>query len=94
MATFRLKVLNPKHVLYDGPAESVFLPGDEGEFELLAHHAPIVSLLRDGFVVVDWKTRIPIRRGMVRFLENECVILVEETTRRVPAGAVAEGTGV
>ena len=75
---FHLTILNPKHVVYEGEAESVFLPGDMGEFELLTHHAPIVSLLRPGKVRVDWKTSIPIRNGMVKFDRNECVILVEE----------------
>ena len=56
----------------------MFLPGDLAEFEILDHHAPIVSLLRPGEVVVDWKTAIPIKQGMVRFDRNDCMILVEE----------------
>ncbi len=78
MASFTLKILNPKHTVFKGQAESLFLPGDAGEFELLAYHAPIVSLLKEGEIVVDWKTRIPIKKGMVRFAEGECVILLEE----------------
>jgi F-type H+-transporting ATPase subunit epsilon len=74
----KVKILNPKHVIFDGEAQSVFLPGDMAEFELLDFHAPIVSLLRPGSVVVDWEKRIPIKRGMVRFDRNECMILVEE----------------
>ena len=74
----KVTILNPKHVLYDGEAASVFLPGDLAEFELLDHHAPIVSLLRPGAVTVDWKTSIPIKKGMVKFDNNECMILVEE----------------
>ena len=74
----KLTILNPKHVVFDGEAGSVFLPGDMAEFELLDHHAPIVSLLRSGNVTVDWKTVIPIKRGMVKFDNNECMILVEE----------------
>jgi F0F1-type ATP synthase epsilon subunit len=57
--------------------ESVFLPGDSGEFELLAYHVPIVSLLKEGEIIVDWKSRIPIKKGMVRFLGDECIILLE-----------------
>ena len=87
-ATFTLKVLNPKHVVFEGTAESVFLPGDRGEFELLAYHVPIVSLLKEGDIVVDWKTRIPIRKGMVRFVNDECVILLEETKKNKPAAKV------
>ena len=84
MATFTLKVLNPKHIVFQGEAESVFLPGDAGEFELLAYHAPILSLLKEGEIVVDWKTRIPIKKGMVRYLEGECVILLDEQVAHRP----------
>ena len=74
----KVKILNTKHVVFDGEAKSLFLPGDMAEFELLDFHAPIVSLLRPGHVVVDWKTKIPIKKGMVKFDKNECTILVEE----------------
>ncbi|MBN2301832.1 MAG: hypothetical protein JXN60_04880 [Lentisphaerae bacterium] len=73
-----MTILNPKHVLFDGEASSVFLPGDMAEFELLDYHAPIVSLLRPGKVQIDWQTTIPIKRGMVKFDNNECMVLVEE----------------
>lgn len=74
----QVKILNPKHVLFEGEAKSVFLPGDLAEFELLDFHVPIVSLLRPGRVVIDGGRRIPIKRGMVKFDNNECMILVEE----------------
>jgi len=74
----KLTILNPKHVIFEGDASSVFLPGDLAEFEILDHHAPIVSLLVKGEIVVDWHRRIPIRQGMVRFDRNECMALVEE----------------
>ena len=81
-ATFSLKILNPKHVVFEGQVNSVFLPGDVGEFELLAYHVPIISLLKEGDIVVDWKSRIPIKKGMVRFIDEECVILLEEQDKR------------
>ena len=74
----KLVVLNPKHVIFEGEAKSVCLTGDSAEFELLDHHAPIVSLLRAGEVVVDGSESIPIKRGMVTFNRDECMILVEE----------------
>lgn len=74
----QLTILNPKHVIYEGEAKSVFLPGDLAEFEILDYHAPIVSLLKPGRVVVDWKTAVPIKQGMVKFDNNVCMILVEE----------------
>ena len=71
-------ILNPKHVVFEGEAKNVFLPGDMAEFELMDFHVPIVSLLRPGKVIVDWDKVIPIKKGMVKFDNNECVILVEE----------------
>lgn len=73
-----MTILNPKHVVFDGEAKSVFLPGDMAEFELADHHAPIVSLLRPGNLIVDWEHVIPIKQGMVRFDKNECMVLIEE----------------
>jgi F-type H+-transporting ATPase subunit epsilon len=74
----KVTILTPKHVLFDGEALSVFLPGDTAEFEILDHHAPIVSLLTEGRVTIDWEKSIPIRKGMAKFDNNECMILVEE----------------
>jgi F-type H+-transporting ATPase subunit epsilon len=74
----KVSILNQKRVVYEGEAETLLLPGDQGEFELMDHHAPIVSLLCRGLVVVDWHERVPIKNGMVKYDRNECVILVEE----------------
>ncbi len=40
-------------VLYEGMAESLLLPGVVGEFEIKALHAPMVSLLKAGTVLVE-----------------------------------------
>ena len=74
----KVLILNPKHVVFEGEAKNVFLPGDMAEFELMDFHVPIVSLLRPGKVIIDWDKVIPIKKGMVKFDNNECVILVEE----------------
>jgi F-type H+-transporting ATPase subunit epsilon len=79
----KLTVLSPKQTIFEGDVKSVFLPGDLAEFEILDYHAPIVSLLRAGNVVVDWNENIPIRRGMVKFDRNECMILVEEESQEM-----------
>lgn len=75
-----LTVISPKQVVFDGEAHSVKLVGDLAEFEILDYHAPIVSLVRAGNLVVDGQHHIPINRGMVKFSKNECVILVEEAS--------------
>ncbi len=86
----KLTVLSPKQTIYEGEAQAVFLPGDLAEFEILDYHAPIVSLLRTGNVVVDGVRKIPIERGMVKFDCNACMILVEETSRAMTRVKAAE----
>ncbi len=71
-------VLNPREEIFAGEAKSVFLPGDMSEFEILDHHAPIISLLKGGNIVIDWERKIPITRGIVKFDRDECMILLEE----------------
>lgn len=73
----KVTILSPKSVVYEGEVKSIFLPGEEAEFEILEHHAPIVSLLRNGFITMDWETHVPIKKGIVRFEDNECMILAE-----------------
>ncbi|MFH1767793.1 MAG: hypothetical protein ABH858_01350 [Candidatus Omnitrophota bacterium] len=74
---FKLLVINPDRVVFQGEVHSLFLPGDTGEFELLPYHYPVMSLLRDGDIVLDWESAIPIRHGIAKFFRNECIILAE-----------------
>lgn len=74
---FSLTVISPKEILFAGDANRLFVPGDTGEFELLSHHAPIVSMLVEGNLLVDGKQTIPIKKGIIKFFNNDCIALVE-----------------
>jgi F-type H+-transporting ATPase subunit epsilon len=75
---FKVLVLSSKRVLYEDEAWSVFVCGDLGEFEVLENHKPIISLLKEGDIVIDWEKSIPVKKGIVRMHKNELVALVEE----------------
>ena len=75
---FKVTILNPKRVIYEGQAQSVFLSGDTGEFEVLEFHKPIISILKRGEIVIDQKKSVTINKGIMRMSENELVALVEE----------------
>ncbi|HEX3934414.1 MAG TPA: F0F1 ATP synthase subunit epsilon, partial [Puia sp.] len=47
-----LEILTPDKKVYEGEVTSVTLPGTMGSFEILNQHAPIISTLEDGKVVV------------------------------------------
>ena len=52
MATFRFDLVSPQEMLFSDEVYQVDLPGAEGNFGVLAGHAPIVALLRPGIVTV------------------------------------------
>lgn len=47
-----LEVVTPEAVLLSSEVDSVSVPGVNGQFQMLNHHAPIVSVLTKGEVKV------------------------------------------
>jgi len=74
---FNLRVLNPDKMVFEGEISSLFLEGDTGEFEILPYHYPVLSLLKPGRMIIDWRYYIPLKKGLVRFFMNECVVIIE-----------------
>ena len=46
-----IQILTPEEVIFNGNATSVILPGKNGSFQLLSHHAAVVSTLINGKIV-------------------------------------------
>ena len=87
---FRCVILSPKNLIFENEVNSLFIIGDRSEYELLAYHYPLIGLISAGDIIVDWKKRIPIRSGILRFFANECTILVEETDKTSAKAKQAE----
>jgi F-type H+-transporting ATPase subunit epsilon len=52
MATFHFDLVSPEKLLFSGDVEQVDVPGIEGDFGVLAGHAPMVTTLRPGILTV------------------------------------------
>ena len=52
MATFHFDLVSPEKVLFSGEVSQVDVPGAEGDFGVLAGHAPLVTTLRPGVLVI------------------------------------------
>ena len=52
MATFHFDLVSPEKVLFSGEVSQVDVPGLEGDFGVLAAHAPLVTTLRPGILVI------------------------------------------
>lgn len=81
MDTFKLEVITPNGAIFDGDAVEVTLPGEEGEFGVLPHHASLTTLLKAGvvdIVTVDKGTEsIVVNWGVVQVTENKVTVLVD-----------------
>ena len=52
MATFHFELVSPEKIAFSGEVDQVDVPGSEGDFGVLAGHAPLISLLRPGLMTV------------------------------------------
>jgi F-type H+-transporting ATPase subunit epsilon len=52
MANFHFNLVSPAKLLFSGDVTQVDVPGLEGDFGVLAGHAPMVSSLRPGILTV------------------------------------------
>jgi F-type H+-transporting ATPase subunit epsilon len=52
MATFHFDLVSPEQLLFSGEVNQVDVPGSEGDFGVLAGHAPLVTTLRPGILVI------------------------------------------
>jgi F-type H+-transporting ATPase subunit epsilon len=76
-----LEILTPDKKIFEGEATSVTFPGTLGFFEILNHHAPIISTLEDGKVTVrngSAKEEVFfIKGGVVEASNNKVIVLAE-----------------
>jgi F-type H+-transporting ATPase subunit epsilon len=52
MATFHFDLVSPEKLLFSGEVTQVNVPGEEGDFGVLAGHAPYVATLRPGILTI------------------------------------------
>jgi len=81
MDKFKLEILTPNGEIFNDEVVSVVLPGEEGEFGVLAGHASLTTLLEAGVVDVEKEDKsvesIVINWGVAQVDEGKVIILVE-----------------
>lgn len=84
--TMNLEILTPDKKVFEGEVTSITLPGTMGSFEILNHHAPIISTLEDGKLVVRGSGKgedvYLIHGGVVEASNNKVIVLAEGITHR------------
>ena len=81
--TMRVVVVTPESALYDGPATSVVVPAYDGLVGILPRHAPFLSILGTGGLVVrapEGELRYAISGGFVQVVDNVVRVVAERAT--------------
>ncbi len=81
MATLHFELVAPERVLYSGEVDAVLLPGTEGDMTVLPGHAPVMTALKTGFIVVtdrhNHATRMLVRGGFAEINAAGLIVLAE-----------------
>ena len=80
MANFHFDLVSPEKLLFTGEVEQVDLPGSEGDMGVLANHAPLVTTLRPGIIVVyrsDGDMRIVVNGGFAEVGPTGLTVLAD-----------------
>jgi F-type H+-transporting ATPase subunit epsilon len=92
-STFKFELVSPEKVLLSADAEQVVLPGTEGDFAVLAGHAPVIATLRPGILDVQLagaKRRLYVSGGFAEVEPDRLTVLAPKALDgdKVDASAV------
>ena len=91
MATFHFELVSPERLVLSAEVEQVVVPGTEGEFTVMANHAPLMSTMRPGVIVVTGgktpRQALYVRGGFADVSPNGLTILAEQA---VPVEEMSE----
>lgn len=91
--TFKFELVSPERVLFSGDANEVIVPGTDGQFTVLPGHAPFVSSLRPGVLMIkipSGSRRIYIRGGIAEVEPDGLTILAQHLIDLEAGGVNAE----
>ncbi|NJO00534.1 MAG: ATP synthase F1 subunit epsilon [Bacteroidia bacterium] len=79
------KVITPDENVFEGEIIQAKFPGTSGEFEVLENHAPLISTLETGKLMLktpnNERQEFQIEGGVVEILHNQVTVLVESLIR-------------
>ena len=79
--TFKFELVSPERLLVSADVEQVLVPGSEGDFTMLAHHAPLLTSLRPGLLEIGFggtdRRRYFVRGGFAEVGPTGLTVLAE-----------------
>ena len=83
MATFHFDLVSPEKLAFSGEVDQVDVPGLEGDFGVLAGHAPVVATIRPGILTVTTggtQQKIIVLGGLAEVSEKGLTVLADVAT--------------
>jgi F-type H+-transporting ATPase subunit epsilon len=81
MATFHFELVSPERLVFAGEVSQVDVPGEEGDFGVLAGHAPYIATLKPGVLTVygdGGPQRIVVQGGFAEVGPTGLTVLAEQ----------------
>jgi F-type H+-transporting ATPase subunit epsilon len=83
MATFHFDLVSPEKLAFSGEVDQVDVPGVEGDFGVLAGHAPVVAVIRPGILTVTsggTHQKIIVLGGLAEVSDKGLTVLADVAT--------------
>jgi len=83
MATFHFDLVSPEKLAFSGEVDQVDVPGVEGDFGVLAGHAPVVAAIRPGILTITTggkHEKIIVLGGLAEVSEKGLTVLADVAT--------------
>jgi len=80
MATFHFDLVSPEKLAFSGEVDQVDIPGVEGDFGVLAGHAPVISAIRPGIITVfsgGKQEKVIVSGGVAEVSEKGLTVLAD-----------------
>jgi F-type H+-transporting ATPase subunit epsilon len=81
----KIEIITPDKNIYSGEIRSVRVPGRKGSFQVLKDHAPIISTLDAGKVIIaddqGTEVRFEITGGVIEVRRNRIILLADSVVQ-------------
>jgi len=84
MATIKLEIITAERQVFSDDVNTVVAPGVEGELGILPHHAPLITMLKPGEVLIrkdSEETYLFVSGGFLEVRPDKIIILADASER-------------
>jgi F-type H+-transporting ATPase subunit epsilon len=81
MNEFKVEIVTPSKIAFEGNVKSIAIPGSKGNFQVLYNHAPLMSSFEVGFIKIEdgsgKSSNFATSGGTVEVVNNKVIVLAE-----------------